>query len=927
MKTTILILLCYALVVQAQFAYYPLNGNANDEGPNALDGSGGDVTWVEDADGNPHSAARFSGGAPIVMPESDVFNLYDSMSLSARIRPEVTHPAGKMGVLGKGDSALRNYALFIAPNGRLQWSVDGVSEMLFSSAVLEVDVWVDVCLVYRINHSMAIYINGELDTLTTATGFPVASSQQFALGCQGSGSCFNLSEPYVGALDEVRLFNRALTAAQVHEIHQPGGLLAYYPVAGNADDAGPLGLHCITDGATLVTGPYGEPQGAYSFSGGAHLRLADSDADTLLSMSHSMSLLSWIRPLNVTPPQKMSILGKGNPAHRNYGAYVQPDGRLRFVIDNVGTLNSRSALAAGEWVHVGFVYDVDSHMALYIDGVLDTLMVASGLPEPTATLSAIGCQGVGQCLNLSVPFEGEIDEIRLYNAPLSEQDIMQIVEPGGLVAHYPFSGNSLDVSGNELHCVLEGGTFATGRFGDEQAAYVVGGTDYCRLDGSVTQDHLLDFEGSMTLSVWIRPDMVTPGMKMAILGKGDSALRNYGLFITPDSRVRLVIDTQEASDYPPVLESASQLLPGEWVQVTAVYRKDQIVALYLNGELDNSNVAAGDPVLSPVGLAIGCGGDGACYSQSVPFEGFIDDVRLYDRAFTQCQARELYDPAGPLAYYPVHGNASDLSGNAFHCDTDGAQLATGYAGTPDGAYEFGGGDVLFLSDASQNDAFNMTGSCTFSAYIRPYLVTPAQKMAFLGKGDSVVRNMGFFIDTNGALRFVMDTDTIVSNPPVITGNQVLIEDEWVFVSAVYKKNDYVALYVDGVLDALSPAEGTPISSETGFTIGCGGLGACSSISVPFEGRIDEITIHDRALSQEEILALKRMYDPIHLDIRFANGQLLLEWEDHPAHSAYLVQGRKDASEEWQTEATMTTHSIVRPVDSGMRQYRVIGCGN
>ena len=47
----------------------------------------------------------------------------------------------------------------------------------------------------------------------------------------------------------------------------------------------------------------------------------------------------------------------------------------------------------------------------------------------------------------------------------------------GLVAHYPFSGNADDHSGNENHLTVNGATLSEDRFGMTESAYSFDGAD------------------------------------------------------------------------------------------------------------------------------------------------------------------------------------------------------------------------------------------------------------------------------------------------------------------------------------------------------------------------------------------------------------------------------------------------------------------
>lgn len=78
--------------------------------------------------------------------------------------------------------------------------------------------------------------------------------------------------------------------------------------------------------------------------------------------------------------------------------------------------------------------------------------------------------------------------------PLARQD--------GLVAHYPFTGNAEDASGNGYHGQVFGAQLATDRWERAEEAYAFDGVDdYIRLP-----DYLDLFDLDFTISAWMQPE-------------------------------------------------------------------------------------------------------------------------------------------------------------------------------------------------------------------------------------------------------------------------------------------------------------------------------------------------------------------------------------------------------------------------------------
>src|SRR5687767_3937440 len=74
-------------------------------------------------------------------------------------------------------------------------------------------------------------------------------------------------------------------------------------------------------------------------------------------------------------------------------------------------------------------------------------------------------------------------------------------EAQGLVAHYPFSGNANDESGNGHHGVVTGATLIADRFGQARSAYLFDGKDF------ITVPHSPEFsfrpDQEFTIAAWV----------------------------------------------------------------------------------------------------------------------------------------------------------------------------------------------------------------------------------------------------------------------------------------------------------------------------------------------------------------------------------------------------------------------------------------
>ncbi|MCB9262390.1 MAG: T9SS type A sorting domain-containing protein [Flavobacteriales bacterium] len=112
---------------------------------------------------------------------------------------------------------------------------------------------------------------------------------------------------------------------------------------------------------------------------------------------------------------------------------------LRVEVAGSG-LSGQTAINDGIWHHVAVVYNPSAtlQLSLYVDGILDT---AGNIPTTINTGSTVKVI-IGQRVDGANPFDGDIDEVRIYNYARTDSAIKADMKasycqyPTGLVAYY-----------------------------------------------------------------------------------------------------------------------------------------------------------------------------------------------------------------------------------------------------------------------------------------------------------------------------------------------------------------------------------------------------------------------------------------------------------------------------------------------------------
>lgn len=232
-------------------AYYPFNGNANDESGNGnngiLGGAGGGPTLTTDRFGNENSCYEFGGFYNpnwIDVPNSSSLHLDEAVTVSFWVQE-----CFRGGTNGWGQYSTTDYNYGVIAKGGDGWScppglwvftnhssenADGFVGTIVNNSVsngnyvfsdlgprtkeVEDCDWLHCAVVIDRNH-LTFYHNAVLvmDTIVENNAdFSAANNQDMHIGIEG-GHFWN---PRDGKLDDIRIYNRALTRAEVFALYK-----------------------------------------------------------------------------------------------------------------------------------------------------------------------------------------------------------------------------------------------------------------------------------------------------------------------------------------------------------------------------------------------------------------------------------------------------------------------------------------------------------------------------------------------------------------------------------------------------------------------------------------------------------------------------------------------------------------------------------
>lgn len=218
------------------------------------------------------------------------------------------------------------------------------------------------------------------------------------------------------------------------QVNLTQGLLAYYPFSGNANDASGNGNHgTAMNGIQLTTDKYGNANSAYRFDGvDDHIIVLDNGK---LSPK-AITVVALVYPESSTAQSITGKIQKNTGFHSTFHIGINYDVQAGFFWGlapggsscnqqipynpNNPFLTSPDFFSTNTWHCVVGTYS-DSVQKLYIDGVLVKSRKNNfkDLDQCTNTNFLIGRWWDGD----PIPFKGKIDEVRVYNREINQQEV------------------------------------------------------------------------------------------------------------------------------------------------------------------------------------------------------------------------------------------------------------------------------------------------------------------------------------------------------------------------------------------------------------------------------------------------------------------------------------------------------------------------
>jgi hypothetical protein len=507
-----------------------------------------------------------------------------------------------------------------------------------------------------ITNQVGIYANGTNQKTISASGTTSANTANFLIGASNSAA----AGFWDGSIDDVRVYNRLLSPAEVQSLYNSGspGPVAYWKFEEStgtsvADTTGNNNTGTWNGtGSHWVPGKIGR---AGNFNG-----TDDYISGSSFTTPTDITVEAWIKRTTSGTQQTIWAADQGN----QYGTlvFLGTDNTLRIgcvsAAPDYRFWKTTGTIPVNTWIHIAITQQgCTGNPYFYINGVLDSNpSAASTGGTPTRTAQNIS---IGRDMYTGFYFSGQIDEVKVYNYARSQAEIVTDYNGGGPVAWYKFDecqGTTIkDYTGNGLTGTWNGvgggtqtsagtcntsstawGNGASGKF--NSSLNLDGTDDYV----SISDNSLVKFgSNSMSVSAWVKTTSGAANMRVISKGGGGNPL--YLLAINSGVPSFIIRDSSVVTETAAWTKTIND---GNWHLMTGV-RSGSTVYLYIDGNQVGTATGSTGSTDNTVALTIGQFGDGSLY-----YSGQVDDVRLYNYGLTAEQVRNLYNGGSSVRFGP-----------------------------------------------------------------------------------------------------------------------------------------------------------------------------------------------------------------------------------------------------------------------------------
>ncbi len=593
--------------------------------PRTLGLKGGAATGAAGIDG---TALGLNGTDAYAVTDLSAVNNTGGFTVSAWAKLDAKPTTGAAVVASQPGNERMGFALHYAA-AHDRWIFNGFSADTPDATVhramapnpggVQTGAWTHLVGSYdSVEDKLRLFVNG---TLVGET--PFVSTWNARRGLQlGAGSAAGVAKDFFpGTLDKVQIFDKRIAQDEVAKLYakqtigDPGRpAIAVFELdepAGATEISGRGGVLPARYHGGVTTGVPGVAGKAAKFNGTDGYARIGQTSGPHINSERSFAVAAWAK-LDAKPDRQATVVAQAGEFALGFELYYSAayDRWVfnQYASDTPGAPIIRAMADqpgdayAGTWAHLVGVHDTTANtLTLYINGKKagSTTLVDAFYAAGSMYVGAVSVNNT-----LKSHFPGTIDDIRLFDRPISPAEVQQLYKQRAFVkGRWLFeevSGSppatTPDASGEGRPMTLEGG-----------AKLGAGWIDFSGLQLDGVDDHAaasmpVDTSGSFTLTGWAQAAAM-PGGAVTVASAEGGATNAFSVRYLPDAgdpnapgRWQVVLPSSDAADAPVVrADNANFYDVREWNHLALVYDGfARELKLYVNGVLEETACADSD---------------------------------------------------------------------------------------------------------------------------------------------------------------------------------------------------------------------------------------------------------------------------------------------------------------------------------------------
>ena len=621
----------------------------------------GDATNLVET-GYINKAGVFNGSSSRINLPSNPINGLSSVSFSFWIKPnDIASYQYVLSFINSVDG-WNGLGIRITNTGKIQVvraNSGAVTTTENSTTTLSLNVWQHVAVSVQ-QSGAVIYINGSPDGTFSSTPFTTNNTGSFDIGMNEYAS--GVTQAFTnGSIDQVRIFNRVITANEVTtlygetsasstksttDIFADSSALALYEFEGNANDTGGTYNGTATnvvyneyDGTasnvTYSTGKFGQAAVFTGSSASTGSRISFSN-NAYGSSTTVFSASLWVKCTNTAG--EIPLIGNGSTVGGTTGYVVYINsGSLTLSFANGSSYDFfyGQSINDNNWHHIAITYNNGAYV-LYLDGSVELSGTSSiFLNNATPTYDTfLGNRWARTQDTTNAVLNGSIDQVRIYDKAISAADVTTLYNETAatastnptfnspsLVAYYKMN-DATDETGSYDGTPTNVNFNVAGKFGNAG-----------------------DFNGSSS-------KIILPNSLSTAVGNNDFSV-SFFVYVNDVSNDEVYVNLSNPYQFYVRKFASGNIyielggvngfdtgvsLSTGWHHIAVTKSSTAGLVLYIDNTANTFSSKTANLGSASVDTSLGGYNNG-----TLPLDGKLDQVRIFDRAITANEVEKLYN--------------------------------------------------------------------------------------------------------------------------------------------------------------------------------------------------------------------------------------------------------------------------------------------